>query len=280
MPPDPAVPEPDALYNATLVERQDLTDELAMVRVLPDAGVPGYKPGQYATLGLMPDPTTELGKIQAAKKGLAKLVLRPYSLSSSPLDERGLETYLALVPDGAFTPLAWNLGEGDRLYVAPKCKGKFTLDGIPADRKLVAIATGTGLAPFVSMIRTYRETGRWQRFAIVHGVRYRGDLGYRAELEAFAEKDESITYISTCSREAEPEGQGDWFGLRGRVNVAVEEKAFNDLAGFPLDPEDCHVLLCGNPAMIDEMTDLLVARGFTPKDRQHPDGNIHFEKYW
>ena len=265
-----------SLLNATLVHRSDLTDELAIVRVRPDAGVPEFKPGQYATLGVLPPP----GSIQLQKKGLAKLVLRPYSIASSPLDSDAIEFYLARVEGGAFTPQCWTLAEGDRLFIAPKPKGKFTLDGVPADRDLVTISTGTGLAPFVSMLRTYRDTGRWRRFVLVHGTRFCRDLGYRGELEALAGKDDTLIYLPTCSREPEPEAQGDWFGLRGRVNVAVEERTFEDLVGVPLSPETCHVFLCGNPAMIDEMTELLAGRGFTPRDREHPDGNLHFEKYW
>ena len=283
--PDPAPqpPQPTAaddgvagLLNAAVVSRHDLTPELCVLRVRPDSGVPDFKPGQYATLGVPPDPQSD----QAKKKGIAKLVLRPYSISSSPLDKEAIEFYLALVPDGDFTPKLWDLREGGRLYTAPKCKGKFTLDGVPADRDLVTISTGTGLAPFVSMLRTYRDTGRWRRFVVVHGTRFCNDLGYRGELERLAAADDTVTYLPTCSRERAPEDDAGWLGLRGRVNVAVEERAFEDLTGTPLSPETCHVFLCGNPAMIDEMTDLLVARGFTPKDREHPDGNVHFEKYW
>lgn len=270
-------PEDAKLLNATLAVRTDLTPELAIVRVAPDAGVPDFKPGQYATLGVLPDPESE----QAKKKGLAKLVLRPYSISSSPLEKESLEFYLALVPQGQFTPRIWDLREGERLYMAPKCKGKFVLDEVPPDRDLVMIATGTGLAPFVSMYKTYRDTGRWRRFVLVHGARYCPDLGFRAELEELAERDPSLIYIPTCSREPTPTGRAeDWYGLRGRVNVAIEQNAFRELAGVDLSPDTCHVFLCGNPAMIDEVTADLVARGFTPKDREHPDGNVHLEKYW
>ena len=116
---------------------------------------------------------------------------------------------------------------------------------------------------------------------VIHGTRFCADLGYKKELEDLAEADETITYIPSCSREPEPTGKiTDWFGLRGRVNVAIEHHAFKDLAGVELSPDTCHVFLCGNPAMIDEVTKDLVDRGFTPKDREHPDGNVHFEKYW
>ena len=265
------------LLNATISQRQDLTDELAIVRVAPDAGVPDFKPGQYATLGVLPDPGSE----QAKKKALAKLVLRPYSISSTPLEKESIEFYLALVPQGQFTPKIWDLAEGDRLYMAPRCKGKFTLDEVPPDRDLVMIATGTGLAPFVSMLKTYRDTGRWRRFILIHGTRFCADLAYRGELEELAARDDTLTYLPTCSREPEPAGrEKDWYGLRGRVNIVLEPAAFRDLTGVDLTPDGCHVFLCGNPTMIDEVTADLVTRGFTPKDREHPDGNVHFEKYW
>jgi ferredoxin--NADP+ reductase len=270
-------PEDAKLLNGSIAHRFDISPELCIVRVLPDAGVPDFKPGQYATLGVAPPADSE----HARKKGLARLVMRPYSISSTPLQRDLLEFYLALVPQGQFTPRLWDLHEADRLYVAPKCKGKFTLDNVPAETNLVMVATGTGIAPFVSMYRTYRETGRWRRFVLIHGTRLSRDLAYRAEMEQFAAKDPSLTYLPTCSREPDAAGrQGDWSGLRGRVNVPLEQSAFRQLAGIDLSPESCHVFLCGNPSMIDDLTAQLTARGFTPKDREHPDGNVHLEKYW
>lgn len=270
-------PEDAKLLNASISQRQDISPELCIIHVAPDAGVPDFKPGQYATLGVPPPPASE----HARKKGLAKLVMRPYSISSTPLRRDLIEFYLALVPQGQFTPRLWDLHEGDRLYMAPKCKGKFVLDDVPADANLVMIATGTGIAPFVSMYRTYRETGRWRRFVLIHGTRLCRDLAYRAEMEAFAGRDPSLVYIPTCSREPEPSRrESDWYGLRGRVNVAIEQGAFRDLAGIELSPETSHVFLCGNPSMIDDLTAELSARGFVAKDREHPDGNMHLEKYW
>ena len=269
-------PADAALLNATVIAREDLTDELAIVRVAPDGDLPEFKPGQYATLGVLPDPDSD----KAKKKGLGKMILRPYSVSSSPINATDIEFYLALVPEGELTPKLWKMQPGDRCYMAPKLKGKFTLDGIPADRDLIMIATGTGLAPFMSMVKTYRDTGRWRSATVIHGTRFCADLGYRAELEQLVARDDTIRYIPTCSREPEPDESTDWLGLRGRVNVAIEEHTFRDLAGVELSPESCHVLLCGNPAMIDDIVGHLKDRGFTPKDREHPDGNIHFEKYW
>ena len=263
-----------ALLNAEVLAREDLTDELCVVKVRPDAGkVAEFKPGQYATLGVLPDPDSD----QAKKKGLGKLLLRPYSVASSPRDLSHLEFYLALVQDGQCTPKLWEQQVGDRVFMTPKCKGTFTIDSIPDGKDLVTVATGTGLAPFLSMLRTFRGTGRWNRFVAIHGTRLCGDLGYRHELQQIADEDDGVFYLPTCSREPETT---DWSGFRGRVNHLLNDGALRQHTGVALDPATCHVLLCGNPAMIDEVEEDLTGRGFVPKDREHPDGNLHFERYW
>ena len=272
----PATPADEALFNARIVGREDLTDELCVVRVAPDMGeAPDFLPGQYATIGLPPD---EGEADQQAKKGLARFWLRPYSIASPPKERQFLEFYVALVNDGGLTPKLWRAKEGDGLWMGPKCKGTFTMEKVPAGKTLVCVATGTGLAPFMSMLKHHRGTGRWDKFVVIHGTRFCGDLGYRGELEHLAENDPTVRYIPTCSRE--PEGGPGWMGLRGRVNVAIEGGRFADLAGVRLDPADCHVFLCGNPQMIDEVEADLHARGFVTRDRAHPEGNIHHEKYW
>ncbi len=271
----PADPSADAaLLNAEIIGREDLTSELCVIKVRPDAGqVAPFKPGQYATLGALPDAGSE----QAKKKGLAKLLLRPYSVASSPNDPSHLEFYLALVHDGLCTPKLWAQRVGDRIFMTPKCKGTFTLDGVPDGMDLVTVATGTGLAPFLSMLRTFRGTGRWCRFIALHGTRLCDDLGYRHELQQIADEDESVHYLPTCSREPETT---EWKGFRGRVNHLLHRDALKQHTGVELDPETCHVLLCGNPAMIDEVETDLTGMGFVPKDRAHPEGNLHFERYW
>ncbi|MFW6032182.1 MAG: ferredoxin--NADP reductase [Phycisphaeraceae bacterium] len=276
-----ATPRADApdRTNATLIKRVDFNDELALFRVQPDAGeVPEFKPGQYSTLGLMESPE-ETGA-RARETGRApkpRPVLRAYSIASSA-EERGyLDFLIVLVPEGNLTPRLWQLGEGDRLILGPKITGKFTLDGIPDGKDLVAVATGTGLAPFLSMLRTYRGTGKWRKFVVIHGTRLAADLGYREELEQIAGEDDSVVYVPTVTREPET---SNWQGLRGRVHVALEPETYERIVGQPLDAEQCHVLLCGNPAMIDQVSEDLAPLGFQVRNRENPEGNVHFESYW
>jgi ferredoxin--NADP+ reductase len=137
------------------------------------------------------------------------------------------------------------------------------------------VSTGTGIAPFMSMLRTYRGQDRWRRFVVVNGVRRASDLGYRDELEAICRADPTVCYVPVVSREPD----ATWSGLRGRVQIILDQEVFHPRVGAPLHPDDCHVFLCGNPAMLDELELLLQARGFRTHERHQP-GNIHLERYW
>lgn len=268
----------DALFNATITERRDLTEELAIMRLQLDSGeVPAFEPGQYATLGL-PE-YDENGEVKLTRRGKPKLIRRPYSIASPPSDARGeLEFYLIIVEEGQLTPKLWELYEGDRVYMDERCRGNFTLDPVPPGKDLVMISTGTGLAPYVSMLKTYRGTGFWNKCIIIHGTRLERDLGYREELEQIASEDPDVIYVPTCTREP---SDSNWDGLRGRVHVILEPKTFTELTGDELTPENCHVFLCGNPAMIDQCEAELTERGFSTYDRRkNPEGNLHLERYW
>jgi ferredoxin--NADP+ reductase len=127
------------------------------------------------------------------------------------------------------------------------------------------------------MYETYRGTGRWNRFVMFDGCRYCPDLGYLDRLERYASEDRSLSYCPTVTREP---ADSPWTGCRGRVTEYLQPEAFRARFGFDLDPTNTHVFLCGNPAMIDQCEGELTQLGFVVKDRQHPDGNLHFERYW
>ncbi len=262
---------PDAT-NATLIAREDLTDTLSIVRVRPDSGrVPAFVPGQFVRLGVPRGPHPEIGP-----GGRVRLIRRAYSIASSPLETAFLEFFVVRIDEGALTPRLWEIEPPGRLWMDEQAKGEFHLDLAPPGCNLVMVSTGTGIAPFVSMLRTFRGQGRWRRFILINGVRYACDLGYREELEAAARTDATVGYVPIASRE--PEGSR-WTGLRGRVQSVLDDAVLERVAGVRLDPADCHVFLCGNPEMILSVQALLEARGFVTDDRNRP-GNIHFERYW
>lgn len=263
-------------FNATLISRHDLNEELSIVRIRPDSGeVPPFIPGQFAMVALPKNgDSPDRGGVKP--KG-SRMIRRAYSIASSPLEAAYVELLVVLVKEGRLTPKLWTVETGGRLWLDDRIKGNFTLDGIGPEKNLVMVATGTGLAPFVSMLRTYAGQKRWNRLALIHGVRYACDLAYGDELAQFGRCDPSVAYVPTASREPDDSA---WHGLRGRVQVVLGDDAtFESGAGFKLDPDNCHVLLCGNPDMITSVEAGLHARGFTTQTRDTP-GTIHFERYW
>lgn len=277
--PAAVAPDADNPCNATITHWQDLNEELSVFRLTPDCGkVEPFEPGQFATLGLPRNapPIAPEDNYPPQDPRWKKLWRRAYSIASSPKDNDHLEFYVVRVNEGKFTPKLWNLRAGGRLWLDPHIKGEFTLHGVPDGRDLVMVATGTGLAPYISMLKTFRGTGRWRRFVLIHGVRLARDLGYVQELEQIARQDPSFVFIPSCTRE--PEGSA-WRGVRGRVTTLFEPAVFEKTAGFPLVPNDCHVFLCGNPDMINQVEKDLHGRGFVTQTRKQA-GDIHLERYW
>lgn len=265
--------------NATITWWQDLNEELAVFRATPDAGkIEPFEPGQFATMGLPRNaPPISVGDdYPPDDPRWKKLWRRAYSIASSPKQDDHLEFYVVRVNDGKLTPKLWHMKDGGRLWIDPHIKGEFTLHGVPEGKDLVMVATGTGLAPYISMLKTYRGTNRWRRFVIIHGVRVSQDLGYVEELEQISAEDPTVKFIPSCTRE--PEGS-PWKGMRGRVTQLFEPAAFEMAVGFPLTAGDCHVFLCGNPDMINQVEATLHGHAFVTQTRKQP-GNIHLERYW
>ncbi|MBI4578726.1 MAG: ferredoxin--NADP reductase [Planctomycetes bacterium] len=267
-----------AVYNATLIHRTDVTPELSVVRFRPDSGlIPEFLPGQFIKLGLPREEGVE--PVQAGPgrpRSGPRLIRRAYSIASSPRQRDCVEIFVVRVEGGKLTPKLWVLDLGGRAWMDDKISGRFTLDPVPPHKDVVMVATGTGIAPFVSMLRTYHDQPRWRRAVLINGVRYAPDLGYREELEALARANPRVRYIPIVSRDP---GDGAWTGLRGRVQVVLDPAVYESQVGAALDPDDCHVMLCGNPEMIDSVQAMLAQRGFRPHSSDQP-GNIHFERYW
>jgi ferredoxin--NADP+ reductase len=264
-----------AILNATLIARDDLNDQLSIVRIRPDSGiVPAFEPGQFIMLGLPVEPGDGPPSPLAARRvGRVRMVRRAYSIASSPAERQAVELYIVLVEQGRLTTRIWTLRKDDRLWMDSAADGAFTLRLVPPapPTDLIFIATGTGLAPFVSMLRHHRGRNRWRRVALIHCVRTRDELGYRAELERLSADDPTISYLPTLTREPQ---DSSWTGLRGRVQPLIETDALASRCGIHFDPAQCHVMLCGNPQMIESAEQLLAARGFVTGQ------NLHFERYW
>jgi len=216
-----------------------------------------FHPGQFMNLGLFLP---------------GGFVSRSYSLASVPGEP--LEVLLARVGEGALTPALFELREGSQVSLDPKPQGFFTFDYVPPHRELWLLATGTGLGPFLSMLRSGQAFQRAERVILAHGTRGPSELAHREELAALeAARGGAFRYVPVLSRTFEP-------GLaQGRLTHALENGELERRADAQISPESAHLMLCGNPEMIEDVTRLLGARGLK-RHRQRSPGHITTEKYW
>ena len=300
------------LYNATVTVRRQIHDELAILRVRPDGGVPTYEAGQYTTLGLgyWEPRASGCDKEHLAKALETKLVQRAYSISSPILDEHDrpvrvnelgeLEFYIVLIRHGevrtpALTPRLFALEVGSRLFAGPHPKGHYTLAPVKPDDHVIFLATGTGEAPHNAMLGELLARGHRGRILNVVSVRNECDLGYLPTHRRVESLWTNYRYLALATREprnidpAHPEFVG-----KMRLQELITSGQLAEALGWPLDPKTSHVFLCGNPAMVGipkeeggqriypqptGVLELLERIGFQG-DHPGQTGNVHFEKYW
>jgi ferredoxin--NADP+ reductase len=204
-----------------------------------------------------------------------RMIRRAYSIASESRADEFLEFYLTVVMSGELTPRLFNLKIRDRLYVGPKAVGVFTLEKAPG-KHILMIGTGTGLAPYMSMLRSELKCNGPRQFVVVHGARFSWDLGYRTELTGLARHCGNFHYIPVITR---PQEDVTWKGRSGYLQNLVASGAIEEETGLELTPENFDIFLCGNPGMIETVIGWAEARGFV-KDKGHDIGTLHTEEYW
>lgn len=264
-------------YNATVIGREEINPQLLILRVRSDLPAFGFLPGQFAVLGMLGhEPRVPDSLPEDPPSPPDKLIRRAYSIASSSLEQQYVEFYITLVTSGALTPRLFGLGHGSRVFLGPKASGLFTLDRASPDKGVVLVATGTGLAPYMSMLRTLLIAETRRRFVVVHGARHSWDLGYRAELETLARLRPNLSYIPSITR---PEEDPHFKGVTGRIQTLIESGEIERLAGIRMEPSAFEVFLCGNPDMIQAVETGLAQRGFQRHQAKSP-GTLHIEEYW
>jgi ferredoxin--NADP+ reductase len=264
--------------NARVALKDELTPRLMIMRIVADGWqLPDFKPGQFTVLGLPESaPRCSLSEPEMSPADPHKLIRRAYSIASSSLTHEYIDFYISLVTSGALTPRLFNLNIGDPLWLSPKVTGMFTLDQVPAGKHVVMVATGTGLAPYMSMLSTHLKCGGARRFAVLHGAYHSWDLGYHSELLTLQHLCSNLTYVTTIDRpDQEPV---PWTGHVGWVQDLWTKGVITTAWGFRLAPDNTHVFLCGNPAMTDTMIEMLNREGFREHSRRKP-GEIHVERF-
>lgn len=265
--------------NTIVAQRIEVTPSLIKLRVVPDGWeLPDFTPGQYGVLGLPSTaPRHEPAQPEShPEPDLDRTIKRAYSVASSSVAKEYLEFYVGLVRTGGLSPRLFALREGDRLFVSPKFKGMFTLSEVSEEFNVALFATGTGVAPYMSMIRTELTQGLKRRFVVIHGACQSRDLGYHDELKALSLMSKEFDYLPILSHAHEEPIV--WKGHEGFVQKLWTDKVIEDAWGTKPIPDNTHVFLCGNPLMVDGMLEILEGEGFARHSRKEP-GQIHVESF-
>jgi len=199
-------------------------------------------------------------------------IARPFSFVNAP-DDPVLEFYGVTVPQGLLSPHLARLKAGDALYVADNPSGFLVLSEVPAAEDLWLVATGTGIAPFLSILRTAAPWERYRRVFLVHAVRMASELVYKELVLELRSTRKQFGYISVVSRETHPGS------LAGRIPAAIREGRLEAAAGAAIAPERSQFMLCGNPAMLKDAGAELARRGLR-KNRRRTPGQVTVESFW
>jgi ferredoxin--NADP+ reductase len=236
------------------------TDRLVSLQV--EAPEVTFVAGQFGRLALPAPP--------GAKE---EMIGRPYSFVNSP-DASPHEFYFITLPEGPLSPRLAALVPGDVVWLLRSANGFFSIGEAPAADVLWCLSTGTGVGPFLSILRTAESWEKFGRIVLVHAVRHANELTYRDAIAGIAAAHPgAFTFIPIVSREPHRDA------LAGRIPAAIQDGRLEARAGLALSPENSHVMLCGNPAMVDDTQQVLVARGMRRHRRKEP-GHITVETYW
>ena len=244
----------DKWLEGRIVENRHWTKSLFSLRV--EGVALSFQAGQFVRIAL------DMG---------AERVARAFSLVNAPHDPV-LEFYGIVVPQGLLSPPLEKLSPGDRLFVAPNPAGFLVLSEVPDAETLWLMATGTGLAPFLSILRTEAPWRRFRNVVLVHAARFSQELTYRTTIDELRQS-RGLRYVSFVSREA---AAGS---LAGRIPAAVGDGRLEAAAGLKLASDSSQVMLCGNPDMLKDTTAALAERGMR-KHRRRAPGHITVESFW
>jgi len=240
--------------EARVAENRCWSDALFSLRV--EGAKLGFEAGQFVRIAL---------DVEGSR------IARPFSFVNPPEDPI-LEFYGIVVPEGPLSPRLAALKKGDALYVAPNPAGFLVLSEIPDAQALWLVSTGTGIAPFLSILRTEAPWRRFRSVVLVHAVRHANELVYRDLISELRAR-HGLKYVSFVSREPAPGS------LAGRIPAAIRDGRLEAASGAALSPQSSQVLLCGNPDMLKDATAALVERGLR-KHRRRAPGHISVESFW
>ncbi len=242
-----------------------------------------FTAGQFVRLGVNPHNLAHFTPKKALESlptlQLETTIFRAYSVASSPYDEF-LEFFSVVIPDGAFTATLQYLQAGDTLWLNPMPYGFLTLARyqLPLPQDLWLLATGTGLAPFLSILKTLEVWQQYQQIILVYSARTQAELAYQDDITSLkdfygqGETSADFRFIPMVTREPE------FDGLQQRLPVLIANGELETFANRRFNPATSHVMVCGNPQMVEDTKVALKQKGLTMNRRG--EGNIAVENYW
>ncbi|MBB5048840.1 ferredoxin--NADP+ reductase [Rhodopseudomonas rhenobacensis] len=250
-----------AFHREQVLSVKHWTDTLFSFTATRNSGF-RFLNGQFAMIGLEVD---------------GRPLLRAYSMASANHEE-ALEFFSIKVTDGPLTSRLQQIKEGDTILVGRKATGTLIADNLIAGKRLLLLSTGTGLAPFASLIKDPDIYDRFETIILVHGCRQVSELAYGEQLVATLSADElfgplmaeQFIYYPTVTREP--------FRNRGRVtDLIASAQLFDDIGLPPLDLATDRIMLCGSPGMLEDLHVMLEQRGFVEGSHSEP-GHFVIEK--
>lgn len=237
-----------------IIEKIQWNDRLFSLRIQCD--FKDFESGQFVRVALDID---------------GERIARPYSLVNTPADE-SLEVYFNIVPEGPLTPKLAELEQGDEIFITDRANGFLTVAEIPECKNLWMLATGTGVGPFISILKSKDVWQRFEKIILGYSVRDLSELSYDEQISSIEKQyKDQFEFVPFVTRE-KVEGT-----MSQRITESIEDGSFEQRAEISIN-EDSHIMMCGNSAMISSVTECLESRGLRKHRRREP-GHITTEKY-
>ncbi|PPI86913.1 FAD-binding oxidoreductase [Candidatus Pantoea edessiphila] len=243
--------------DARVHEIKNWTDVLFSLRI--KAPIDSFIAGQFTKIAL------DLN---------SKRIQRAYSYVNAPNDEI-LEFYLTMVPGGKLTPNLHRLKPGEKLMITKKASGSFVLDSIPKCKTLWMLSTGTAIGPYLSILQHGKDLDRFDKIILVHAVRYSTDLSFSNLINKLKDK-----YVKKLHFQTIVSREKNYYSLYGHIPDLISNGELENAIKLTIDSDSSHVMLCGNPGMVNDTKKLLTnTRGMSINLKASP-GHITSENYW
>ncbi|KRB08786.1 ferredoxin--NADP reductase [Lysobacter sp. Root690] len=250
------------LATERVIEVRHWNDSLFSFRTTRDPGF-RFDSGHFVMVGLEVD---------------GRPLMRAYSIASAHYEDH-LEFFSIKVPDGPLTSRLRHINNGDPVLVSRRPTGTLVLNDLNPGKRLYLLGTGTGLAPFLSIIRDPVTYERFETVVLAHGVRHVSDLAYAQFLEEELPKHEFLGDLIRSQLIYYPSVTREPFRNQGRITDAIADGLMAQTLGLPpLDPREDRVMLCGSPQMLEDTAALLEGRGFKPSPRTREPGDYVIER--